>query len=57
MSGGETVFYDRVKHIDLVKISHFLKYLYGKMILGPFERCLYEGYLWRGHKSELSFII
>ena len=37
ISGGDTVFYDRVKTYDLGSRSHILKSLHGRMIFGPFE--------------------
>ena len=57
LSGGETVFCDGVKRPDLVKRDHVLKYLHGRMMLGPFKRCSREGYLWRGNIAVISFII
>ena len=57
ISGGDTVFYERVKHKDLVKRAHVIKYVHGRIILGPFERCFHEGSIWRLHKALISFII
>ena len=42
LSGGDTVFYGRVKHTDLGKIPQVLKHLHGRIIMGPFERCFHE---------------
>ena len=57
ISWGGTVSYDRVKHIDLGKRNHVLKHLHGRMILGPFERFFHEGFLWRGYRAVISFMI
>ena len=57
ISGGDIVFYDGVKQTDLGKISHVLKHLHGRIIMGPFERCFNEGYLWRGHRVGIYFIL
>ena len=57
LSGGETVFYDGVRHIDLGKIAHLLKNLCGRKIIDPFERCFHEGSLWTLHIEILSFIL
>ena len=38
ISGGETMFYDRVKTSDLGNRAHVLKHLHSKMIFGPFEK-------------------
>ena len=42
ISGGDTVFYDRVKITDLVNRDHVLKHLHGRIIFGPFERYFYK---------------
>ena len=55
--GEDTVFYDIVKQKDLVKRDHILKHLHGRMILGPFEIFFHEGYICRGNKSVISFIL
>ena len=55
--GGGTVFNDGVKQKDLVKISHVLKHLHGRMILGPFEICFRDSYFWREHSAVISFIV
>ena len=33
---GDKVFYGKVKHTDLGEISHVLKHLHGRMIMGKF---------------------
>ena len=38
ISGGDTVFYDGVKTSDFVSRARILKYLHGRMIIGPFEK-------------------
>ena len=43
ISGGDTLFYDRVKTSDLGSRSHVLKKLHGRMIFGPFKRKIHEG--------------
>ena len=57
MSLGDTVFNYWVIQKDLVKRSHFLKYLHGRVIICPFERWLREGYLWIGHRAVIYFIL
>ena len=57
ISGGDTVFCDRVKIIDLGNRAHVLKYLYGRNIIGQFERCFSENFLWRVHRPLIDFII
>ena len=47
ISGEDTVFYIGIRDTDLGKISHVLKHVHGKIIIGPFERFFHEGYLWR----------
>ena len=41
ISGGDTVFYYRLKTSGLVNRAHFLKHLHGRMIFGPFEECFH----------------
>ena len=38
ISRGYTLFFDGVRQTDLVKISHALIYLHGRIIMGLFER-------------------
>ena len=45
ISGGDTVFYEKVRQIDSVKRDYVLRHLHGRVILGPFDRCLNEGSL------------
>ena len=45
ISGGDTVFYDKVKTSDLGSRAHVLKYLHGRMIFGQFEEKNHEGTL------------
>ena len=55
ISGGETVFYERVKSYDLRNIAHVLKRLHGRMIFGLFEKKIHEGTVWRGTIVIISF--
>ena len=57
ISGGYTVFYDVLKQTDLGKRAHVLKRLHVRMILGSFEIILHKGYLWRGNRAVIYFII
>ena len=53
ISEGDTVFYDRVKQTYLVKISHVLKHLHDRRIIGPFERLFHESFLERAQSSNI----
>ena len=57
ITGGKTVFYDRVKTSDLGSRSHILKHLHGRMIFGPFEKVFHEGNLWSRYRSVISLIL
>ena len=57
ISGGETVFYDRLKSSDLGNRAYVLKHLHGRIIFGPFEKFFRDGIIWRGHIAVVSFII
>ena len=57
ISGGDTLLYDGVKIYDLVSRARILNNLHSRMILGPFEKILHKGSLWRGTGSVISFII
>ena len=57
ISGGDTVFYDRVKKSYLGNRSHILKHLHGRMIFGTFEKVYHEGTLWSGYRAVISFIL
>ena len=57
INGGETVFYDEVKQMDMKKKAHVLKHLHERMILGPFEIFSHEEYFERGNRAVISFII
>ena len=56
ISGGGTVFNVGVKKKDSIKRYHVLKYLHGRIIMGPFERCFHEGSLWKWHRTVIYFI-
>ena len=51
------MFYDGRRHTNLGKRAHVLKNKKGRIIIGPFERCFYEGSLWRGHRAVILFIL
>ena len=57
ISGGDTVFYGKVKTTYLGNRARVLKHLLGRMIFCPFERCFHKGSLWRGHRAVISFIL
>ena len=57
ISGGEAMFYDRVKTSDLGSRAHVLKHLHGIIIFGPFETFPHEGTIWIGYRSVISFIL
>ena len=57
ISRGGTAFYDGVKTSDLGSRAHILKYLYGRIIFGPFENVFHEGTLWSGYRAVISFIL
>ena len=57
ISGGYTVFYDRVKISDLGDRAHVLKHLHGRMVFDSFEKFFDEGSLWRGHIAVISLIL
>ena len=56
ISGGDTVFYDRVKKSDLVNISHVLKHLHERIIFVPLN-LFQEVYLWRLHRAVISLTL
>ena len=51
------MFCDQVKTYDLGSISRVLKYLYGRMIFGPFEKFFHGGTLWSGYRAVISLIL
>ena len=55
--GGDTVFYFGVKSCDFGNRAHILKHSHGKMVFGTFEKVFYEGTLWNGYRSVISFIL
>ena len=57
ISGGYTVFYDRVKESDLGSRAHILKHLHGRIIFSPFEKVFHEGNPWIGYRALISFIL
>ena len=52
--GGKTLFYDGVNMNDIGKREHVLKHSCGRCVVGAFDKTLYEGYIWTGHRAVLS---
>ena len=42
---------------DIKKIAHVLKYSHGRCVLGAFDKILYKGSLWTGHRDVISSIL
>ena len=57
VNGGETVFYDGEKINDIGKRAHVLNHSHGRCVIGSFDKILYEGSIWNGHRAVLSFIL
>ena len=57
ISGGDTLFYDRVKTSDLGNKYHVLKHLHERIILGPFETVFYEFFLWIVTRAVIPLIL
>ena len=55
ITGGDTVFNDRVKTSDLESRAQVLNNLHGRMIFGPFEFFPHGGTLWKGNRAVIFF--
>ena len=42
---------------DIGKRSHVLKHSHESFVVGTFDKILHEGYIWTGHRTDLSFIL
>ena len=42
---------------DIGKRAHLLKHSHGRCVIGSFDKFLYEGSTWTGHRAVLSFIL
>ena len=51
ISGGDTLFYGRVKQKDFGKRAHVLKQILSRIIMGTIEIRFYEVCLWRVHRT------
>ena len=52
-----TVFNDEENMNDIGKISHVPKHSHGRCVVGPFDKILYKGSIWTGHRAILSLIL
>ena len=41
---------------EIGKREHVLKHSHGRCVIGSFDKILYEGSLWTGHRAVISFI-
>ena len=57
VNGGETVSYDGETMNGIGKRAHVLKHSHGRCVIGSFDKVLYEGSIWTGHRAVLSFIL
>ena len=57
VNGGETFFYDGNIMKDIGKIAHVLKHSHERCFIVYFDKNLYEGSIWTGHRYILSFIL
>ena len=39
------------------KIAHVLKHSRRRCVIGPFDKIIYEGSIWTGHRDALYFIL
>ena len=49
--------YDGENMNDIGKIAHVLKHSHGRRVIGYFDKILYEGSIWTGHRAVLLFIL
>ena len=42
---------------EIGKRTPVMNHLHGRWVVGPFDKNLYEGYIWIGHRTVLYFIL